>query len=148
MPPFKEQATILLAELFHDRQRDQEAADALADLMKGKRTFRLSQSSYNNDWAGIVSRMHFFRAEQYRREANREQQISHLRQGLEADPTDSDVLIAMHRLPRPNDAWVRLTQQSISQAARIFQERVQRLEGAGVVTNRYEIATELNQMAW
>ena len=123
MPAFKEQASRFLAELLHDRQRDQEAADALANLMQGKRTFRLSQNSYNNDWPGIVSRMHFFRAEQYRREANRQQQISHLRQGLEADPTDSDVLIAMHRLPRPTDAWVRLTQQSISQAARIFEER-------------------------
>jgi tetratricopeptide (TPR) repeat protein len=148
MGDFKEQAVRLLAELLHDGQRDKEAADALSDFLKESPPRRFAQGRFDKDRASVISRMHYFRSEQYRQEANREAQISHLRQGIEADPTDADVLIAMYRLPRADDAWVESTQQNIRQAVDIFAARLERLRGFGVVVNRYEIASELNQIAW
>ena len=147
MVAIKEQAVQLLAELLHDRQRDREAADVLSKLLKSSRTIRFSRGR-NSDWANVISRMHFFRSEEYRQQANREEQMSHLRQGIEADPTDADVLIAMYRLPRADDAWVESTQQRIRQAVDIFAVRLKGLRGTGVIANRYKIATELNQIAW
>ena len=71
-----------------------------------------------------------------------------MRKGFAADPTDADVLIAMHRLRRADDAWVASTQQHIRQAVDIFTARFKRLRGSGVLANRNQIASELNQMAW
>ena len=123
---YKERAVQLLAELLHDRQRDKEAADVLSELVNRPRTLRFPRGRRNNDRASVISRMHFFRSEEYRQDANREAQASHLRKGFAADPTDADVLIAMHRLRRADDAWVESTQQHIRQAVDIFADRLKR----------------------
>ena len=145
----KERAVRRLAELLHDQKRDKEAAEVLSKLVENARkAVRLPRGDFEGDWGSVVSRMHYFHAEHYRRQADREKQMSHLRQGIEADPTDADVLIAMYRLPRADEAWRELTQEGIRRAVKVFETRLQRLRGSGVVANRYRIATELNQIAW
>ena len=47
--------------------------------------------------------MHYFYAQHNAAQGNRGKQIEHLRKGVASDPGDADVLIAMFRLPDPDE---------------------------------------------
>lgn len=143
----REQATIILSELLHDRGRDEEAADVLTTL-----TDKRANNVFGNDDLGdrvsVTSRMHYFRSEHYRKEADREKQIEFLRKAVQADSTDADVLIAMHRLPRADEKWKAETSRLIAKAVRGFEMKIERQKAAGEINNRAEVAKNLNQVAW
>lgn len=144
----KEQAMIVLSELLHDRGRDQEAADVLKELIEGDEAVIFPSANQGDETAGLISRMHYFRAEHHRQQADREQQIEFLNKAIAADPTDADVLIAMYRLPRTNQQWKDDTKAKIQRAVAIFEQRLERARRAGEIENRLEMAKHLNQIAW
>lgn len=144
----KEQAAVILSELLHDRGRDKEAADVLAVRMKQEPAIDVFGQEDGSKAAEIESRMHFFRSEQHRQESNREEQIKSLLSAVEANPTDADVLIAMYRLPRADEAWKKETKKYITKAVEIFEANLKRLKAAGEISNRADIARDLNQLAW
>lgn len=143
----REQATVILSELLHDRGRDAEAADVLATLV-GKQANNVFGNDDLGDQASFTSRMHYFRSEHYRKEADREKQIEYLRKAVEADPTDADVLIAMHRLPRADEKWKAETKRYIDNAVKGFELIIQREMAAGEILNRADVSKNLNQVAW
>lgn len=144
----KEQASIMQSELLHDRGRDEEAADTLAMLLEEDVTVFFPDEKADEESAGLISRMHYFRSEHFRKQGDRKQQIELLRKAVEADPTDADVLIAMHRLPRADEKWKEDTSKHIRKAVSVFERRLQRFRGAGEIENRADIAKNLNQIAW
>ena len=140
----KEQSVIMLSELLHDKQREEEAADVLAEMLTDDSDeFRDKEES-----AGLVSRMYYFRSEHFRLQSDREKQIEFLRKAIKADPTDADVLIAMYRLPRADKAWKEETRKLIRKAVGRFESRLQPLEGAKELERRADVAKNLNQIAW
>ena len=148
MSDIRRRSIRLLAELLHDRQRDKEAADILALLVKDFEELVFDEEEIEPDMRDILSRHYYFRSEQFRQEANREKQIEFLEKGIKVNPVDADVLIAMYRLPRADEEWKTMTRQYLRDAEGTFNDRIKVLEADGIVANRSEIATELNQVAW
>ena len=142
----KKQAAVIMSELLHDRQRDEEAADALAAIADIKTIGIFDRD--DEKAAGLEARKQYFRAEHYRQQGDREKQIQHLRKAIKADPTDADVLIAMYRLPRADERWKRETKRKIRAAVQTFETKIQQSKSNGEIANRAEVATNLNQIAW
>lgn len=136
-----------LAELLHDRGRDEEAADVLARQVGTKAPV----FEREDDDAELLARRYYFRAEHYRKQGDRIRQKEFLSKATRAAPTDSDVLIAMHRFPRADEAWKQDTRERIDSAVEKFQRELRRLRGAGEIEDRdyrRTLATNLNQLAW
>ena len=139
----KEQSVIMLSELLHDKQREEEAADVLAEIL----TKEDVQFKDTKD-PGLVSRMYYFRSEHFRLQSEREKQIEFLEKAIEADPGDADVLIAMYRLPRADKAWKEKTRKLIRKAVGTFEKTLLSSKGAQQLERRAEVAKNLNQIAW
>ena len=144
----QEQSAIMLSELLHDRGRDEEAADVMAALLKEDANVFFPDSDSDGESAALISRMHYFRSEHYRQQSNREKQVEFLEKAIKAHPIDADVLIAMHRLPRTDKEWKATTKKKIRMAVDVFDRKLQRLQGAGELENRRDVAENLNQIAW
>ena len=150
---YRKQGAKLLADLLHDRGRDEEAADTLEALLDpGEEDEALEDDdpleSASSETRAILARMYFFRAEQSRQESDRENQMQFLEKAAKADPTDADVLIGMHRVPRADAEWKEKTNKLIRTAIETFENANRQLRRAGDIENRQAIATNLNQMAW
>ena len=133
------------SELLHDRQRELEAAKVLEKIVKpgeGSLIEGFEKDSSN------TSRMYFFYSEHHRLRGEREKQIEYLNLAIKASPTDADVLIAMHRLPRADKKWKERTSKLIAEAVKSFENRLKPLKAAGEFENRADAATYLNQVAW
>ena len=156
------EARISLAEMLHDQQRELAAAQALqpvVDLAQSNRAVRQTLVQWKR-LDSTTSRMHFFYALHNASEGNRDQQIEHLRNGFESDPTDADVLIAMFRLPDPDPPWRKMTNQAIRSAADLFRQEVavirdtlRKIERAhgnsqNIATGRAILASRCNRFAW
>ena len=146
---YRKQGVKLLADLLHDRGRDEEAADTLAGILdkNDDNPGELFQAA-TNETKGIQARMFFFRSEHYRQQSDRVKQIEALNRAADADPTDADVLIAMHRLKRTDSEWTDKTNKLIHSAIETFEKANRQLRRVGEIENRSAIATNLNQMAW
>ena len=131
-----------LSEYLHDRSRDKEAAEVLEELVKA------GKDQQYIDFSGHLSRMHYFWAEHYRQNGNREKQIESLDKAIEADPNDSDVLIALYRLPRADKQRRERTSELIRRSVQNYEKQIQELRSSGGFNQRGDIATALNQVAW
>jgi tetratricopeptide (TPR) repeat protein len=91
-------ARIYLAELLYDVERDYDAAEALRkmfELMSSNGTvMNLVQDIERGKH--VPARMHFYYACHYRKKNELARMRKHLDQGIEADPEDADILIAMY----------------------------------------------------
>jgi tetratricopeptide (TPR) repeat protein len=86
--------------------------------------------------------------------------MEHLRRGIEANPTDADVLIAMYRVSDPGEPWRKEVTERIETAVKYFQDRIaeargqiKELQRAGVdeeqgAVYRAYLASGCNQLAW
>ena len=92
--------------------------------------------------AAVESRMHYFFALHSAAQGNRDKQIEHLRKGIESDPSDADVLIAMFRLAEPDQEWRKTTSQAIRSVAGLFHQQVAE---AREVLNRLERTNDNSQ---
>ena len=156
------EARISLAEMLHDQQRELAAAQALqpaVDLIQSNRSVRQMVDQQRSSVA-IESRMHYFFALHSAAQGNRDKQIEHLRKGIESDPSDADVLIAMFRLAEPDQEWRKTTSQAIRSVAELFHQQVaearevlNRLERTNdnsqkIAAYRQGLALRCNQFAW
>lgn len=144
---YRGKATEAFAELLHDRQRHLEAADILAELLGADGSDDELPQGPDRDQTSKLARMHYFRSEHYRKQGDRENQIKSLKRAFEADSSDADVLIAMHRLPRADSEWKSLTNQRIQVAVSNFERDLNRMRGTQA-SNRFQAALTLNQIAW
>ena len=156
-------AAFRLAEMWHDQLQDLPAAEVLQPIVdamqQSKDLESLLSEQLGREPGGIRSRMHYFYAEHLAREEKYQEQQDRLRKGIEADPKDADVLIAMHRCALADDAWRDFTKEMIQAAAARFRREIQdqkqalevaALEGGqeGLRGARDALASLYNQLAW
>lgn len=149
----------LLSEMLHDQQRELDAAKTLQPVVDGldkDQNVLHAVARSGREPEGIRSRFHYFYAEHYRAAGNVSKQTEELRKGAKQDPTDADVLIAMHRIPVADDPWRKETQALIRAATRSFREQIHEceqqvneapIEEARTLYHR-QLAVALNQLAW
>lgn len=134
-------AGFLLSEMLHDIQREKEAAETLNEVVEGMKdpdVMRILQR-IGRDPGSVVSRMHYFWACHWRDNNDPEKAWEALDKAVAADPSDADVLIAMHRAPDLSDEQKKRVSQLISQAAATFEHQIKL---------QPNIETAYNQYAW
>ncbi len=153
-------ARVWLAEMLHDQLQDGDAADVLEPLVEAftnNEKLKRAVIEANPLPSGIQSRMHFFRACHFEQQKEVAKQKEELRAGIDASPTDADVLIAMHRVENPSPEWQAKTSELIMQASqksgRDIQRWRQRWEARRAVDpdgdrTRRDLAQMLNDYAW
>ncbi|MDE0735077.1 MAG: hypothetical protein OSB47_04595 [Pirellulaceae bacterium] len=149
----------LLSEILHDQDRDLDAANVLqgvVEIMKQPQVMKDIKDGFQREPGGIRSRMYYFFAQHHARNKEQQKHREFLEKGIQEDPRDADVLIAMHRLPEADAAWKEKTQQAINAAVKHFQGEVKRYEtlfrqGDSPVqldALRRQLASANNQLAW
>lgn len=155
-------ARFLLSEMLHDQLREADAAEILKPLVDDINTKELSEliERMGRSPGSIKSRMHYFQALDLLSRSETEKAREALHQGVDADPQDADVLIALYRLPNQSELDQTLTQRLVRQAAARFQDgiteqarnlsQVQAQAQSEAIANyyRYELAKAHNQFAW
>ena len=157
VPDFR--ARFRLAELMHDMARELPAAEALqpvCELMDKDEAARQTCARAQRDPASVVSRMNFFFAMHFHETGDAAKERQHLQTAIDSDPTDADVLIAMHRLPAADEAWKKMTADKINTVATEFRGEAEQLkQNLEMATNdqqreilRESLALACNQYAW
>jgi tetratricopeptide (TPR) repeat protein len=85
------------------------------------------------------ARLNYYRACDLASPNDRDKRIEHLKQALDADPTDADVLIALYRLPEQDQARRQKTREQIRSAANYYRSQIQA---------EPDDSTPYNQFAW
>ncbi len=153
-------ARLLLSELLHDTDRELPAAEVLkpaVELMeKDPAVADLVRKNFGREPGSVASRMHFFYARQAETSGDAQQVIERLSEAIKADPTDADVLIAMHRVEKADEAWKERTLKQIEAATGHFRDQIaeyeQQAENARSEPIRAwaerNLASAHNQFAW
>ncbi|HEY5315134.1 MAG TPA: tetratricopeptide repeat protein, partial [Pirellulales bacterium] len=131
-----------LAEMLHDEQKDQAAAEVLhaesRDIDKAVKDGQ-SLDDLEVDPKATRSRMHYFYACHEISLKHRDKQIEELQKGLDQDPTDADVLIALYRIKDLAPALRKRTLLLIKEAVEQFR---------GAIEQSPENSIPYNQLAW
>jgi len=149
----------LLSEMLHDMGRELPAAQilqAVVDNMDKDKNVVQAASRMRRDRGGVGSRMHYFYSERHRSEGNVEKQKEHLREAVESDPTDADVLIAMYRVEGGDEEWRNKTKECIKETVQGFRDQMRKCqqEVASATSEEFrayyrrELASANNQLAW
>ena len=83
--------------------------------------------------------MHYFAAMGYLQKGDVKSHVKHLDKAIEADPTDADALIALHRLANQDERRRAKTLKLIQAAAETFRQQIAKSP---------KTATAYNQFAW
>ncbi len=132
-----------LAELLHDLERHLEGAKvlepAVEELQRNAEIRKTFEDRFERELGGIQSRMHYLFALDQRDRGDLAKAAEHLDLAIAADPTDADVLIALHRLPNQEAVRREKTTKLIRAAADVFRKQIQETP---------EDSTAYNQFAW
>jgi len=134
----------LLAEMLYDRADYQGAANTLEEAAKsfeGKAKEGLDEEIAGTERTGasVLARQHFFRSCQYEAAGQRDKQLAELKTGLEQDPSDVDVLIALFHMPGLEAGLREKTRKLIRDSAKSYREQMEETP---------DVATPYNQFAW
>jgi tetratricopeptide (TPR) repeat protein len=157
IPDFR--ARFRLAELLHDEAKELPAAETLqpvCDLIAKDEAAKQTAMRAARDPAGVISRMNYFYAMHFHEAGDHVKERQHLQTAIDSDPSDADVLIAMHRLPGADDAWRKMTAEKITTAAADFHADVEGYKQMLEMANndlarealREDLALACNQYAW
>ncbi|MCL6503629.1 MAG: tetratricopeptide repeat protein [Pirellulales bacterium] len=131
-----------LSELLHDRGDHQGAAAVRQEAVAA---MEANINAGNQDAIGSLdpaqfrARMHYFLACHAHEQGRREDQIEHLKAAMAEDPTDADVLIALHRIADLPAELRDETMRLIRAAAEEFRNQIQAAP---------EDPQAYNQLAW
>ncbi len=152
-------ASVWLAELLHDLDRDEEAAEiidaALAKVDNDK--MKLLAMHRIRSKPDMVSRASFFRVCHYRRSGEREKELSELKTAITRAEDDVDLLIAMFTVKNASEDWKQRASELVKTADLKYRKEVRQVYDAYEnVRNRPDqreavrlvLATSLNQYAW
>ena len=153
------EARFFLSEMLHDLERELPAAEVLHELvevMEKDRNILGTMARRGQQPGEVRSRMHYFFAEHFRRQGDVQKQREHLEQGVKADPTDADVLIAMYRIENADEDWREMTRKHIQHAVEVFRDRIRRTEQRVANADdeqerelyKARLASANNQLAW
>ncbi len=158
-----------LSELLHDQEREREAAEMLQPIATalnddinpaGKRNSMEELLARMGRTPGtMLSRMKYFYALDHLKRNEFKKGVELLREGLNEDAKDADVLIALYRLPNQTDAQKAETRTLITSAVDTFREQIteygQNLEQLqlqlppdALEGYKRQLAMSHNQMAW
>ena len=149
-----------LAELLHNMKKDDRAAEVLEAFLKkmeeSEQLRAVATEQLELELPSIRSRMNYFLACAAQSDGDLDQQRKFLELGLAGNATDADLLIAMYRYERPDEAWRLKTSRSIQTAVERLQREIrthrQAAERAGDVAERLSrnrtLASSLNHFAW
>ncbi|HEY3391116.1 MAG TPA: hypothetical protein VGK58_00265 [Lacipirellulaceae bacterium] len=146
-------ARVYLANLLHDYEKHEEAAEALEPLVKAVQgegkvgQFYSKLQEYYEDRLSLplpkadalAARMHYYRAWQYRQEGDFRRERDALELAIRFDPTDADVLIAMYRWQDADEKWRESVRRRIRDLAQSFQHDID---------SNPSDPTAYNQWAW
>jgi tetratricopeptide (TPR) repeat protein len=129
-------ARVYLANLLHDYEKHEQAADVLEPLVQAvQNEGRVGQlyAKLHDYYAGrlslpenegLAARLHYFRACQYRAQEDWQRMREKLDLAIRFDPSDADVVIAMYRLPEADAKWRDATLRRIRDLARQFKREI------------------------
>ncbi len=151
-------ARILLALMYHDLAKDQEAADTLDEVVKTCKTSPAALRSLeeNGSLNEILASVCLYRAEAARVAGETEAQISFLQRGFEVYPQNIDILIAMHHVANASDEWKKKAKDALTKARSEYEQEIANLErslGGGIpdsldVAIPSRLPTAYNDYAW
>lgn len=151
---------MLLSEMLHDTEQELAAAEVLqgaVDAMEKDPAVKETMENRLGRSAGsIASRMHYFYSRDFAAKGNTSKAIEHLENGVKADPTDADVLIAMFHTEPPDETWRKMVLRRIEAATGNFRDQMeeydQQLRQAQSEPTRswatQQLASASNQFAW
>jgi tetratricopeptide (TPR) repeat protein len=149
-----------LSEMLHELHKDQAAGDVLkeiVDAIEASQDIRkLVETELGRDVGSTKSRLFFFYAEHEAQQANTARQRELLLEGYQHDPSDADLLIAMHRVPQADEVWTRETRERINSAAEDYRRQIKELQdrvnnarsGEDRAMASFQLALMNNQLAW
>ncbi len=131
-------ARISLANLQHDHEQYESAADAIEPLVKAIqqegnvgqlyteiRRYHLRQSELAlPEREAVAAKLHHYRACQYHAAGDWQKEREHLEMAIRFVETDAEVVIAMHRLPESDEKWREMVRQRIRDLCRQFQQEI------------------------
>lgn len=152
-------ARLLLSELLHDRDRDLEAANTLSGVVKAmeqQQVMKMISETFGRTPGGIRSRMHYFFSQHHAQQKDQKKHQELLEKGIQEDPRDADVLIAMYRLSSQDEAWKTNTLRLVQEAVKYFQGEIKKYDNAiRQADNKSQeealgrkLASANNQLAW
>lgn len=153
-------ARLLLAEMLHDAEQELPAAEVLqgaVDAMdKDPTVVQLLEQRLGREVGALKSRMHYFYAMDFATRGDQQQAKQRLEQGVQADPTDADVLIAMYRVPQADEPWKQMTLKRIEAATGQFRDQMDEFRRQSALAPSEplrawadgQLATACNQFAW
>lgn len=151
-------ARAALAEMLHDIGRELAAAEALqgfVDAIDKDMAARDRAAQFRN-LEGVRSRLHYFYALDLLEKGDVEKATEQLDRGVQSDPNDADVLIALYRLPNQNEERRKQTLNYITKATEEFRAEInkaklyteQELDEALKSRFNSYLAQACNQLAW
>ncbi len=147
-----------LAEMLHDVGKELPAAEVLqafVDVIDKDMAARDRAAQFRN-LESIRSRLHYFYALDHLAKGELEKASDQLDRGVQSDPNDADVLIALFRLPNQNDERRKQTLNYITKATEEFRGEInkmkaiaeQELDEATKARFVEYLANACNQLAW
>lgn len=125
---FRVFATYRLAEMLHDQQRDKDAGEVLTGLtsqFEKNPNIREIVEAFGLDANALRSRGAYFLACHQQQNKAFAEQRKLLDEAIGYDPTDADVLIAMHRFVEADEAYRQKTSILIKKAAEKFRQDIE-----------------------
>lgn len=154
--PDNMRARYLLGEMLWDIQKPLEAARLWQEFVDKLDKDAQARERFAERRQFFRSRMHYFYAQDHAKRQEWDKVREQLELGIRHDPTDADVLIAMFRFPKADDAWKLKANSLIDDAAAQFLDLARKWEQIAdqqlppdqqqeVASN---LATACNQYAW
>lgn len=149
----------LLSEMLHDSGDHLGGGEILKPLvevlfLKKDATARRNVARLEHTVNETKSRMHFFFARDFIKKQDYEAARKELEEGNAIEPTDSDVLIWMYRLPNQDDEWKKATVRKIEKASADFARKISKYEAlmksssSSLSSYPRTLIDNLNQYAW
>ncbi len=160
-PDWKENAMVFLslAEMLHDLQRDDEAAQTLQKLVNASRQRPLKtaiEREIRQPIDRLAARAAYFQACHFARSGDRDAEREALQRSLALAPLDADSLILLYRMAADDPGELLEARRKIAEAVAQYRQRIEqskksirearsRLERLQM---EFDIAQQYNQVAW
>jgi tetratricopeptide (TPR) repeat protein len=151
-------ARAALAEMLHDMGQELAAAQALQSFVDAidKDMAARDRAAQIRDLEGVRSRLHYFYALDLLEKGDVEKATEQLDRGIQSDPKDADVLIALYRLPNQNEERRKQTINYITKATEEFRGEINKIKAIAeqeldeATKSRFStyLAQSCNQLAW
>lgn len=152
--PYQSGIRSRLAEMLHDIGQEKAAGEVLQELVEIVAKNAQAREFAGRSTGALTSRMHYFYSQEHLAKGELEQARKRLEQGVAADPTDADVLIALYRFPDQTEEQKKSVHKLIVDATAVFEKEMeahrQRIESAPAerLTGDVSYAMACNQYAW